>query len=433
MPKKLAIFCDGTWNELRMPVPTNVSRLAKCVKTVSDAGVPQIVFYDEGVGVGSGIKLVDSGVRWLGGALGKGLEAKIEPAYRFIVLNYDPGDDIYLFGFSRGAYTARSICGLIRKCGILRQDSVNRVPDAMDLYRSPDHPNHPTVVEFRKTFAHALAAGVEDYDRLGIEAHERRHSPETLEHLYQYRPERSYRMMYLGLWDTVGSLGVPDRFGFLKWANRKHQFHDTRASVLLSSIRHAVAIDENRRVFSSTPVENVADLNRVWAARTGWDVTNGDDPQFVPFDWRPYQERWFPGDHGAVGGGNPQLGLSSIALEWIAQGAQNAGLDLYWTPGLDLSNAQEWANPCANWHVRKDGTFKNPRETDFLGRVGGYRKRKGPGHVDEVSDCAYERWCRDEGYRPRNLTVMRGRSCVFYRGRAGRPPARDRPAGFPGG
>src|SRR5690606_3000350 len=101
MAEKLAVFCDGTWNDLRKPHPTNVVRLAKCVAETSDAGEPQVVYYDSGVGVAANIGwLVDKATKYIGGALGRGLDQKIEDAYRFLVLNFEPDDEIYVFGFS---------------------------------------------------------------------------------------------------------------------------------------------------------------------------------------------------------------------------------------------------------------------------------------------------------------------------------------------
>ena len=135
--KRLAVFCDGTWDDLRMPSLTNVARLAKCVSAKGWDGREQIVFYDAGVGVATGVSpLVDRLVSVIGGAIGSGLDEKIENAYRFLVLNYEPGDEIFVFGFSRGAYTARSLCGLIRKCGIVRRECFDKIPEAMQIYRT---------------------------------------------------------------------------------------------------------------------------------------------------------------------------------------------------------------------------------------------------------------------------------------------------------
>jgi uncharacterized protein (DUF2235 family) len=430
MPKKLVIFCDGTWNDLRMSERTNVSRLAKCVAPrARDNVTPQVVFYDEGVGVGSDVsRVADEAVKLVGGAFGRGLDRKIEAAYRFLVTNYEVGDDIYVFGFSRGAYTARSLCGLVRKCGILRRDCFDLTPKALELYRNEKHPRSAEMIEFRATYTHPVAAGPEDFEHLGIRAPEPRSKPdrfESLAELYQYRPERTYRMMFLGVWDTVGSLGVPDRFGVLSHlTNKKYAFHDTAASSLLASLRHAAAIDEERRVFSSTGFDNIDQLNETWASHTGWDVLSPNATGFVPYHARPYQQLWFPGDHGAVGGGNPEPGLSSITLLWIAQGAERAGLNLVHNPGSELAKAFQARNPCADWRVNKDGTRRKAGKRDMLGQIGGYRPRTGPGRLEEAAPTTYERWCRLPAYRPANLTVLAGLPCP--------PPSTDPPpTGFP--
>lgn len=426
MTKKLALFCDGTWNDLRMADHTNVARLAKCVAPCADSGTRQIVYYDDGVGVASNIsRLTDLLVQIWGGAIGRGLDRKIEDAYRFLVLNFEPEDDVYVFGFSRGAYTARSLCGLIRKCGILRREHFDMVPEAMALYRGMKHPRDPAMVDFRRAYAHPLAAGPEDHRHLGIGGGSDRRPPETLEDLYQYRPERSYRMMYVGLWDTVGSLGVPDRFRLLQFLNKQYRFHDTDASSLLASVRHAVSIDEDRRVFGSTPVANTDELNQEWADATGWNVADPMDPRFVAYEYRPYQQRWFAGDHGAVGGGNPEPGLSSHTLRWIAEGAARAGLAMIVDdPGNELGRARVLENACADWRVNKDGTRRKPSQKDLLGEIGGFRPRPGPSQLDEVGDFAFERWRRDPFYRPANLSVLKGRPGPAR----ARPP---RPHGFP--
>ena len=157
MAKKIAIFCNGTWNSLDTATLTNVARLAKCVAAHDVHGTPQIVYYDDGVGVGDGISpVVDWLTRKLGGVLGRGLDRKIETAYRFLVLNYEPGDAIYVFGFSRGAYTARSLCGLVRKCGIVRRDCFDQIPAAIRFYRDPRHPRDPELVAFRQRCSHEI-------------------------------------------------------------------------------------------------------------------------------------------------------------------------------------------------------------------------------------------------------------------------------------
>lgn len=450
MPKRLAIFCDGTWNDLRTPHLTNVARLAKCVKSVDAAGVQQIVYYDEGVGVAENFGFpIDKLVQWLGGGFGKGLDRKIEAAYRFLVLNYEPDDEIFVFGFSRGAYTARSLCGLIRKCGILRRDSFDKIPEALAMYRDKRHPNDATVVEFRQNYSNPRSAGKED-DRwvtakLGpprppksrdfmfvvddssdegdltntdgdtatkAKQHRIIHAPESLRDQLHGVAITSYRMMYLGLWDTVGSLGIPEKFWFSRLFNRKYRFHDTRVSGLIASVRHAVAIEENRNVFDVGRIDNIPTLNAEWSMRTGgiWNVTEPDHHGFVPYIHRPYQQVWFPGDHGAVGGGNPEQGLSSAALLWVAAGAVEAGLMFHDDQRGELAIAAQVVNPMATWLIDKKGKPKTGDELSIYG-VGGFAARKGPATVEEVSLTAKLRWCADPMWRPKNLHVMKLEPC----------------------
>ena len=162
---RLAVFCDGTWNGLQMQNLTNVARLARSVVRDPPDSVPQVVYYDEGVGTANGVSRTSDRLEAiLGGAFGAGLDRKIEQAYRFIVLNYkEPDDEIFIFGFSRGAYTARSLCGLIRKCGILRPEHLQRVPEAMALYRNRKiHPAGPECQEFRDRYSRREVVGSED-------------------------------------------------------------------------------------------------------------------------------------------------------------------------------------------------------------------------------------------------------------------------------
>jgi uncharacterized protein (DUF2235 family) len=399
MAKKLAIFCDGTWNDLSINNATNVVRLAKSVAAMADGGTPQIVYYDEGVGVGSNVSwIVDKATKYIGGALGRGLDRKIEAAYRFLVLNYEPGDDIYIFGFSRGAYTARSLCGMIRKCGILTRSKLSMVPEAVKLYRDRDlHPTRPEMVEFRAKHAHPLAAGTEDNARLSVAP-----APEVLREgarladIYQYRPDQSYRIMYLGVWDTVGTLGVPARFDLFRW-NRRYKFHDTDASTLLASIRHAVAANERREFYDTTPVTNIDELNGKWAEGTRWNVTDRASALYVPYSYRPYQQLWFPGDHCSVGGSHASATLSSAALLWIAEGAQRAGLAFRTGPDTELDAATAASDPLGD--LGSDARLTNPE-----GKV----RATGPAHADEVSESLARRWELDSRYRPANIGVLHG-------------------------
>ena len=153
MKKRIVICADGTWNrpeeDLKRDFPTNVLKLARAIQPVASDGLPQQVFYDWGVG-----SYYDKVV---GGAIGRGLHKNIMDDYRYIVQNYEPDDELYLFGFSRGAYTIRSLCGLINNCGILKRPDANLIQKAFDLYKKPGKVNKPdgaNSVAFRDQHCH---------------------------------------------------------------------------------------------------------------------------------------------------------------------------------------------------------------------------------------------------------------------------------------
>jgi uncharacterized protein (DUF2235 family) len=429
---KLAVFCDGTWNGVRMTHLTNVARLARSVAPFwvnPETGnrVRQVVFYDEGVGVKSGVSRINDEIEKLaGGAFGRGLDHRIESAYRFIAMNYKPDEDeLYVFGFSRGAYTARSLCGLIRKCGILKRENLREIPNAMKLYRDrKTHPSGPECIAFRKQFAHDQLTGMEE-----LTDAERRLSNRTRDiaakkfdidpsQVELTIPEaariRTVKIRYLGLWDTVGAMGIPNRFYFLRAVNRKYEFHDAAASRLIDSVRHAAAVDEDRRVFDISPVSNTHALNIAAASKMvpPRQVMAADKPDYLSYDERPYQQKWFPGDHGAVGGGNIEPGLSSAALLWVMDGAEKAGLSFSDGADGEIAEAQRLQNPLAEFRIRKDGTPKGPLALDFLGLAGAYKPRYCPLTPDELHTSTWIRLFGSENYRPPILKRFSGKTRI---------------------
>jgi uncharacterized protein (DUF2235 family) len=267
MPKRLVVCCDGTWNTADQqhdgrPCPTNVTRFALGVAEQGEDGVPQQVYYQRGVGTRPGEHLG-------GGAFGVGLSRHVQEAYRFVVEHYEPGDELFLVGFSRGAYTARSTVGLVRNCGILRREHAGRLKEAYALYRS--RTTHPRDLEsqlFRRSFSH-----------------------ET-------------RIRFLGVWDTVGALGIPALgLGLSTLVNHRWEFHDTRLSSIVDAACQALAVDETRRPFAPALWEH--------------DTVGG----------RPEVEQvWFSGDHSDVGGGHATSELADITLLWMVDRARSCGL-----------------------------------------------------------------------------------------------------------
>ncbi|WP_292982284.1 MULTISPECIES: DUF2235 domain-containing protein [unclassified Oceanicaulis] len=283
--KRLIVCCDGTWQTISQKVPTNVAKLAfsldGCDTNAPDGPVEQIVYYDSGVGTpftqnnSSWFnRLVSSLKKKRQGAFGGGLEEKIYDAYRFLSLNYREGDQIWLFGFSRGAYTVRSLAGLIYNSGLLHRRNLGKLPDAYALYRSKDlKPSSWTCQEFR--------------ERNG------------------YEPD----IHFLGCWDTVGALGIPDLsedHDLNERLNEEYRFHDAQLNRKVLHARHACALDESRKAFPLTPME---------ASR---DAKNDEDP---------LKQIWFIGPHGGVGGGeSANTPFSDIALKWMADEAREKGL-----------------------------------------------------------------------------------------------------------
>ena len=137
--KRLVICFDGTWNRLDSRHSTNVVITAESVVPFARDQVAQVIFYDEGVGTGKWEHL-------RGGMFGMGIVQNLADAYRFLIFNYTPGDQIYVFGFSRGAFTARSFAGLLSNCGILRREHAGKIADAISMYQER-HKDKPAYAE----------------------------------------------------------------------------------------------------------------------------------------------------------------------------------------------------------------------------------------------------------------------------------------------
>jgi hypothetical protein len=267
MPKRIVFCCDGTWQN---PADnTNVYRLYNALTVSAD----QMTFYDTGVGAeASGLD------RLLTGALGSDLFTKITNAYTKIAHVYEPGDQIYLFGFSRGAYTARSLAGFIANCGIpTGAFTDNAVAQLFSAYRNP------------ATRANTIAAVATSAD-----------APQGLS-----QPG----IAFIGVWDTVGSLGIPALFGGID--AKQYGFLDLNLHPDVQNAYHLLAIDEHRPQFPATL----------------WNEPNPPVPN------QNLEQIWFSGCHGDCGGGLQQGGpvdggtrLCDITLGCMINKAQTLGL-----------------------------------------------------------------------------------------------------------
>ncbi len=262
----IVICADGTWNrpeeDIQKDFPSNVLRLARAIKP-SSGSLKQHVFYDWGLG--------SYHSNMSAGATGRGIHKNILDGYRYIVQNYASGDKIYLFGFSRGAYTVRALSGLINNCGILKRPDAKRIFEAWDIYKSSSDANHPSgddAMQFRTDYCH-----------------------------------RSRKVHFVGVWDTVGALGIP--FSLMGLFESKDEFYDTKMGSNVSFARHAMAIDEQREDFEPT----------VWESRTGVDL----------------KQVWFAGVHADIGGSYPpdrdtKLIAADAPLKWMLSEAKKKGL-----------------------------------------------------------------------------------------------------------
>ncbi|PHQ84376.1 MAG: peptidoglycan-binding protein [Thalassobium sp.] len=367
--KRIAIFIDGTWNRPDAQHPTNVVRLARCVRHRADGGMAQMVLYSPGVGSGRGNNALARRMdRTLGGALGWGLTDIIADAYRNLVFAYEPGDEVCVFGFSRGAFAARSLVGMIRSCGIAPRAHLARLPEALARYISRDPATHPGSDDshaWREGFAPATATS-------------RREMAWRDKHGKGSAGVIDLRIAYLGVWDTVSALGLPAFIPFADRFNRQYRFHDAKLSSMVLAARHAIALDEKRRTFPSYPWDNMPELNEEYE-------------HFVP----TYMQQWFAGNHGSVGGGGSRTGLSSIALNWVAMGAERAGLAIDWQEFDRVAYDFDPLDPLDNKFgpVGLSGALLNLIERD----------RAGPADLSDVSVAAIDRFRQDDSYRPKSL------------------------------
>lgn len=332
MNKRIVVCADGTWNRpeknLKEDVATNVLRMARAIAPVGKDGVPQQVFYDWGVG--------SYHDKVVGGATGKGLHKNIMDDYRYIVQNYSHGDEVFLFGFSRGAYTIRSLCGMMNNIGIVKRPDAALIQAAFDHYKKPGKNHAPkgkASIAFRKKYSH---------------------------------PKMKIR--FVGVWDTVGAMGIPVRF--LGLFEGKDEFYDTKIGPNIQIARHALAIDEHREDFEPT----------IWTERPGLDI----------------EQVWFAGAHSDVGGGYKRdkdgTVLADNTLDWMMREARNAGL----TVESHLSSTIH-KNPLAKLHKSRRSFYRLKRK--YL------RPIVGTSSKTLVHKSVRARWQQDPSYRPKNLAA----------------------------
>lgn len=354
--KRLVLFLDGTWNTVKNN--TNVWR----AKSLCVTNEEQICYYSEGVGT-------LFGQRFMGGAFGYGLDDEIIKAYEWLIENYNSDDKIFLFGFSRGAFTARALSGLISECGLLVAGSPLSVGQ---LY-----------ARYRKGTAGSIRHLVKQPD-----------ASLKNEELWLKRYSRPTPIWFIGVWDTVGALGIP--FGRIPVISRsQYNFLQTNLWIDNDTAYHALAIDEHRIAFKPT----------LWT----WHYAKNDPEATGGYAFpaiKNVEQRWFVGAHANVGGGYPDDILAQRPLEWLLQKARSRGLLFKDVLFSDSDEREGQVNDSfsemafgiyAACHLfipyqRKIGqaTTVTPDGTRFV--------------VNEtIDESVFARWTVDRSYRPKNL------------------------------
>ena len=371
--QRLVVCLDGTWN--KQDSGTNVlHHFAMALENGIDQtngrpGSRQTRYYHKGVGTGA----LDS---ITGGGFGFGLEENVRDAYNWLVANYHDGvspeeaDEIYIFGFSRGAYTARSLVGFIASCGLLRRGapvSVSQLWDdycilgrqyekrrsfwdrffaesPTDIRRITDLVCDPWQIdkyEAARMAGQAALGGVKPTDEEPREPGQRAAKLNLAERLL-VRWSRRVRITYLGIYDTVGAIGI-DALAIPGLRSKLAMHHNMRATTLIQRCRHALAADEHRSSFNRTPLVafvqhalqgKINQDSDVPAAgrQMGDELMTFDDMQSYWHQqkamWRrKIEQRWFIGAHSNVGGGYPDNELAQLPLKWLLDGATRAGLE----------------------------------------------------------------------------------------------------------
>ena len=282
MARNIVILLDGTSNQISGD-RTNVLRLYGSL----ERSRRQLVFYQPGVGTfglcGWWQRLKSKTRIVLGLATGAGIEDNVMEAYRFLVETHEFGDRIYIFGFSRGAYTARLLAGFLRIFGLVRPEQLQLVRYAWRAYARLGQPG-------TKDFAAEIGHFQKVLGGFGV------------------------RIEFLGLWDTVAS--VFDAKAGFPWLTTTQKAY-TNENNRVKTVRHAVAIDERRTYFQPS----------LWEPGQLYEFWSRDDRRFVTIA-QDFEEVWFAGCHGDVGGGYPDAksGLAKIPFEWLYREAVAHGV-----------------------------------------------------------------------------------------------------------
>ena len=314
MAKNIVLCSDGTGNSGGVGNSTNIWRLFTSIDVVGfkekKIDIEQVTFYDDGVGTDRG-KLL----RMLGGAFGLGLARNVRQLYLMLVKSYEPGDHIYLFGYSRGAFTVRTLAGMVRVCGILDKkyysDDRTLNKAVWNLYRAYRR-NYPALLsepwyKFERIF------GIHRSDNVDAQRAEWgvKVSPDLYRDYHnidEFCDDYCVPIRFIGVWDTVDAVGFSiDALG--EFWNRvifRYKFPDRKLNLYIENACQALSIDDDRKAFYPQLFDQQSKLDKT-----------------------RIEQVWFPGVHGNVGGGLPKQGMEHVSLNWMIRQVEAHGLVFY--------------------------------------------------------------------------------------------------------
>jgi len=362
--KRLLVFLDGTWNAVGSN--TNVWRMKSLCARAGTQGEEQRVYYDIGVN------------GFWGGTVGKGLSDNVREAYEWLMDNYDEGDDIFVFGFSRGAYTARSVAGLVAKHGLLRPGSPLGTGQLFARYKRSDDRTLWKLLELRD------AGTLNDA---------------TLEERWLMKYSQPVHIKMVGVWDTVGTVGVP-LFSFEGISRSTFGFLHTGLRISIDNGYHALAIDEHRKDF----------------APTLWTVRKPLEPGAVvakPRAIESVEQRWFAGAHANVGGGCESDILAQAPLRWMMKKASGHGLAF--RQDVEIDGDLLTAPISDSYREFAKGMYSKVYSRSYRELGGEPKTLEGGIHttVNETIDASvFNRWRQSSEYRPPTVVEWAARKKV---------------------
>lgn len=342
--QRLILLFDGTWNDPQDR--TNVYRLARDIHDYDGQGIRQRFYYEPGVGTRQWQRLV-------GGAFGVGLSRNLQNGYDWLVRHHCANTQVFVFGFSRGAYTARSLVGMIRKCGLLRVATPRLVKEAEQLYRNGKlTPKDAVCRRFRERYS------------------------------------REIEIHCLGVWDTVGALGIP---GTSFSEHGRYAWHDTELSSIVRRAYQAMALDEHRKAYDIA----------LWTHPGGAKKPCQEE----------VEQRWFIGAHANVGGGYRMEDggfdpLATLGYAWMCEKAQAAGLSLH-MPEVP-ADAHRMV-PRDSYRDFMKGVYRRYRSLRDRGGDGRHYRRHAqdqqgnPAVGVTIDPSVWRRWREARDYRPSTL------------------------------